>query len=136
MKKLLVVAAFAFVSQVGFAQQDDAFKKDVLKVIEMSGAANQMKAAKNQILQMVPKEKQAAFVIEFDATLPALYEKLAKVYMDEYTREDIKAMLAFYDSPVGKKINAKADVLFEKSQKAGQEWGEGLQTMMMKYVQQ
>jgi len=135
MKKLLVAVAFAFVSQVGFAQ-DEAFKKDVLKVIEMSGAANQMKSAKDQIMQMVPKEKQAAFVIEFDATLPSLYDKLAAIYMTEYTKEDIKAMLAFYDSPVGKKINEKAGVIMEKSQKAGQEWGEGLQTMMMKYVQQ
>jgi hypothetical protein len=48
MKKLLVAVAFAFVTHVGFAQ-DEAFKKDVLRVIEMSGATNQMKSAKNQI---------------------------------------------------------------------------------------
>jgi hypothetical protein len=56
--------------------------------------------------------------------------------MEEYTKEDVKAMLDFYDSPVGKKINSKAGEILEKSQKAGQEWGEGLQGMMMKYVQQ
>ena len=135
MKKILIAVAFAFVSQVGFAQ-DDAFKKQVLKVIELSGSANQMKSAKDQILQMVPKDKQAAFILEFDATLPALYDKLATIYMEEYTKEDIKAMLAFYESPVGKKINEKAGVMLEKSQAAGQEWGQGLQGMMMKYVQQ
>ena len=135
MKKILIAVVFAFVSNAGFAQ-DDAFKKDVLKVIEASGAANQMKTAKNQILQMVPKEKQAAFIVEFDATLPALYDKLAVVYMETYTKEDIKAMLAFYESPVGKKINEKAGDLFEKTQKAGQDWGQGLQGMMMKYAQQ
>jgi hypothetical protein len=134
MKKLLVAVAFAFVTHVGFAQ-DEAFKKDVLRVIEMSGATNQMKSAKNQILQMVPKEKQAAFIIEFDATLPSLYDKLATIYMEEYSKEDIKAMIAFYESPVGKKINEKSGVILEKSQAAGQEWGQGLQTMMMKYAQ-
>jgi hypothetical protein len=107
MKKLIVAVAFAFVTHVGFAQ-DEAFKKDVLRVIEMSGAANQMKSAKNQILQMVPKEKQAAFIIEFDSTLPSLYDKLAVIYMEEYSKEDIKAMIAFYESPVGKKINEKS----------------------------
>jgi hypothetical protein len=136
MKKLLMVATFAFVSHAGFAQQDEALKKDVLKVIEMSGAANQMKTAKDQILQMVPKEKQAAFIVEFDATLPSFYDKIAAIYMEEYTKEDIKAMLAYYESPVGKKISANAGVIMEKSQKAGLEWGEGLQGMMMKYVQQ
>ena len=134
MKKLLVAVAFAFVTHVGFAQ-DEAFKKDVLRVIEMSGATNQMKSAKNQILQMVPKEKQAAFIIEFDSTLPSLYDKLATIYMEEYSKEDIKAMIAFYESPVGKKINEKSGVILEKSQAAGQEWGQGLQTMMMKYAQ-
>jgi hypothetical protein len=134
MKKLLVAVAFAFVTHVGFAQEE-AFKKDVLRVIEMSGATNQMKSAKNQILQMVPKEKQAAFIIEFDSTLPSLYDKLATIYMEEYSKEDIKAMIAFYESPVGKKINEKSGVILEKSQAAGQEWGQGLQTMMMKYAQ-
>ncbi|WP_333599852.1 DUF2059 domain-containing protein [Flavobacterium sp.] len=135
MKKFLIAATFAFVSHVGFAQED-ALKKDVLKVIELSGSASQMKLAKDQILQMVPKEKQAAFILEFDATLPSLYDKMAKIYMDTYTKEDIKAMLAFYESPVGKKITANAGAVAEKSQAAGQEWGQGLQTMMMKYVQQ
>ena len=70
MKKLIVTFALVLLSQIGFSQ-DEAFKKDVLKVIEMSGAANQMKSAKTQILQMVPKEKQAAFILDFDATMPA-----------------------------------------------------------------
>ena len=42
----------------------------------------------------------------------------------------------FYNSPVGKKINEKSGELLEKSQAAGEEWGQGLQSMMMKYMQQ
>jgi len=101
----------------------------------MNGSNEQLKMAKDQIVKMVPAEKQAAFIIEFDATLPSYYEKVAKVYMETYTKEDIKAMLAFYESPVGKKITAKSSELAEKSQAAMQEWGQGLQTMMMKYMQ-
>ena len=134
MKKALFVIAFALVAQFGFAQ-DDAYKKDVMKVIELSGSAAQMKMAKDQILKMVPAEKQAAFLVEFDASMPALYDKLVKVYTEVYTKEDIKAMLAFYETPVGKKMTAKAGELAEKSQAAGQEWGMGLQAMMMKYMQ-
>ena len=133
MKKLILTFAVVLVTQLGFSQ-DEAFKKDVLKVIEMSGAANQMKAAKDQILQMVPKEKQAAFIIEFDATMPGLYDKMAVIYMEMYTKEDVKAMLAFYESPVGKKINEKTGTMMEKTQAAGKAWGEELQGMMMKYM--
>ncbi len=134
MKKAILTFAFVLVTQIGFAQ-DEAFKKDVMKVLEMSGSASQMKLAKDQILKMVPAEKQAAFIIEFDATLPALYEKMAKVYMETYTKEDIKAMITFYNSPVGKKMNEKAGEIAEKNMAASQEWGQGLQGMMMKYMQ-
>jgi uncharacterized protein len=134
MKKIVITAVLVFITQFGFAQ-DAAYKKDVLKLIEMSGATSQIKLAKSQILQMVPKEKQGAFVLEFDATLPSLYDKMAKVYMDIYTKDDIKAMIAFYESPVGKKITEKSSELTEKNMTATQEWGESLQTMMMKYLQ-
>jgi hypothetical protein len=134
MKKLIVTFALVLVAQVGFSQED-AFKKDVLKVIEMSGSTNAMKSAKNQILKMVPQDKQAAFILEFDATMPSLYDKMAMIYMETYTKEDIKSMLAFYESPVGKKINEKAGDIMEKTQAAGKEWGEELQGMMMKYMQ-
>ncbi len=134
MKKALFVIAFAMATQFGFAQ-DDAYKKDVMKVIELNGSAAQMKMAKDQILKMIPAEKQAAFLVEFDASLPSLYDKLVKVYNEVYTKDDIKAILAFYETPIGKKMTAKSGEIAEKSQAAGQEWGMGLQAMMMKYMQ-
>ncbi len=134
MKKLILTIALVCVAQIGMAQ-DEAFKKDIMKVIEMSETGAQIRMGKEQILKMVPADKQAAFVVEFDATLPALYEKMVKIYSETYTKEDIKAMIAFYDSPVGKKMQAKSAEIAEKSQVAGQEWGQGLQTMMMKYMQ-
>lgn len=134
MKKLFLTIALVLVAQFGMAQED-AFKKDVMRLIEVNGSNAQMKMAKDQILKMVPADKQAAFTIEFDSTLPSFYEKMAKVYMETYTKEDVKAMLAFYEGPVGKKMNEKADALAEKTQVAAQEWGQGLQSMMMKYMQ-
>ncbi len=136
MKKVILAFTFLFTIQLATAQAtDEAFKKDVLKVIQASGAAGQMQAAKDQIVPMIPADKQAAFIVEFDATMPALYEKLAKVYMDTYTKEDVKAMLVYYESPVGKKIAAKAGEVAKASMAASQEWGAALQPMMMKYMQ-
>jgi hypothetical protein len=134
MKKLLLTIAFILVAQIGMAQ-DAAFKADVLKVIKISGSTATMDAVKKQVLAMVPEAKHAAFLVEFEATLPALYEKLAAVYMKEYTPADVKEMIKFYESPVGKKISEKAGAIYEQSTLAGQEWGQGLQTMMMKYMQ-
>jgi len=84
---------------------------------------------------MVPKEKQAAFLVEFESTLPALYDKMAGVMMTEYTHDDVKAILKFYETPVGKKMTDKSGVIAEKNLAASQEWAMGLQGMMMKYMQ-
>lgn len=133
MKKTILTLLLVLLAQISFSQ-DEAYKKDILKVIEMSGSAAQMKIVKNQILKMVPTEKQGAFLIEFEASLPSLYDKLVKVYMETYTKEDIKAMIEFYNTPVGKKITEKSGEIAEKSQAAGVEWGQGLQAIMAKYM--
>ncbi|GGC85119.1 hypothetical protein GCM10011508_10590 [Flavobacterium lutivivi] len=134
MKKIILTAVFAFATYSGFAQ-DEALKKDVLKVIELSGSGGQMAAAKKQLLGMIPKEKQAAFIIEFDALMPKIYDASAKVYMEEFTKEDIKAMLAFYESPVGKKMAEKSEVIATKSQEGMAALQGEIQALMMKYMQ-
>lgn len=136
MKKIILAIAFVGVCHFGYSQKvDEAFKKDVLKVIERSGSAGQMSAAKKQILGMIPQEKQAAFLVEFDALMPKVYESMSKVYMEIYTKEDIKAMLAFYESPVGKKMNEKSAEISEKSMEATKELSGEIQTLVMKYMQ-
>ena len=84
---------------------------------------------------MIPEEKQAAFLVEFEAMLPKIYDASAKIYMEEYTKEDIKAMLAFYDSPVGKKIEEKAEVISSKSQEAMASVQGEMQALVAKYMQ-
>ena len=134
MKKLIITAVFAFVSVTGMAQEK-ATREDVLKVIEKSGASGQMLAAKKQVLQMIPQDKQAAFSVEFDAILKKANETTIDVYLQEYTKDDVKAMLAFYESPVGKKMAEKAEVIATKSQEAMASLQGEIQAMMMKYMQ-
>ena len=133
MKKIIVTIAVVLVSHFGMAQ--DAFKDDVIKVIKASGSAGQMEAAKDQIKAMIPEAKFEEFSKDFDATMPALYEIMAKNYMEIYSHDDIKAMLKFYDSPVGKKISENAKVIAKKNVESMQEWGMELQGMMMKYME-
>lgn len=136
MKKIILVLACLLAAQFSIAQaKDEAFKKDVMKMLEISGSNAQVDVAKKQIIKMIPADKQDAFLVEFNASLPALYDKLVAVYMETYTREDVQAMIKFYESPVGKKMGAKAGEIAEKSQAAGAEWGAALQPMLMKYME-
>ena len=132
MKKVLLLAFVVFASSFTFAQ--DAFKEDVLKLIKKSGATAQMEMAKKQIMEMIPEAKHAEFSKEFDSTMPALYEKMVGVYKEEFTHDEVKELLKFYETPAGKKMGEKSGVLFEKSMAAAQDWGQSLQAIMMKYM--
>lgn len=134
MRKIVITIAFMFVAHLSFAQ-DPAFKADVLKVIEQSGSTGPMTMAKEQIMQNIPLTKRADFSKEFDESLPSLYDKLAKVYMETFTHDEVKQMIKFYETPVGKKMSSSAGLLYKKSTEAGQEWGQELQGMMMKYME-
>lgn len=133
MKKLILSVVVLLVTQLAIAQ--DSFKNDVLKVLKASGSGAQMEMAKEQVLANIPDDKKADFSKDFDASLPSLYDKMAKVYMETYTHEEIKQMLKFYNSPVGKKITEKASELTKKNMDAAQEWGMELQGIMMKYME-
>lgn len=158
MKKVILTVAVLAMTQVGLAQAkkattktpaaapiattvltsssvDDTFKSDVLKVLALNGSAGQIEAAKKQVLGMIPEDKQASFLVEFDGIISKINDATAKVYMEEYTKEDVKAMLAFYESPIGKKINEKSAAVSEKSQEAMQEVTGDVQALMSKYMQ-
>ncbi|REG98096.1 DUF2059 domain-containing protein [Flavobacterium aquicola] len=132
MKKTLLIFALVLTAQFVTAQ-DAAFKAEVLKFITISGGDAQIKTVKNQVVKMIAADKQSEFLKDFDATLPSLYDKLAKVYMEVYSPADIKAMIAFYESPIGLKMQSKSVELSEKSLIAGQEWGQEFAAIMLKY---
>jgi hypothetical protein len=134
MKKLVITAMFALVSVAGMAQEK-ASREDVYKVIDKGGMTSQINAAKKQILPMIPQDKQAAFMVEFDVIMKKANEKMVDLYLQEYTKEDIKAMLDFYNSAVGKKMSEKADVIATKSQESMVALQSEIQTMVMKYMQ-
>ncbi|WP_396173955.1 DUF2059 domain-containing protein [Flavobacterium sp.] len=134
MKKIILALVFVLSTQF-VAAQDAAFKADVMKVIKMTGSDAQMALAKKQIIDLIPEAKHAEFSKEFEATMPAFYDKMAEVYMKEYTHAEIKEMIKFYETPIGLKITQKSGVMTEQSMLAAQEWGAGLQEMLMKYMQ-
>lgn len=133
MKKMFFTLVVLVVTQMSFAQ--DAFKQDAIKYLELSGQKKTFEMLTKDIIKNVPAEKQAAFQKDLDGSINELMDKMAAIYMTEFTHDDIKAALKFYESPVGKKMSSKSEVLYSKAQTAGQEWGMGLQEKIMKYMQ-
>lgn len=135
MKKVVLAAVFMLIAHVGMAQATDAMRADVKKFLQISGINGQIDIAKKQVLAMVPAEKQAEFTKEFEASLVPVIKFQEDYYLKEFTADDLKQMIKYYESPVGKKFVEKSAGLAQASMPVIQEWTQGLQGIVMKYMQ-
>lgn len=129
---MLFAVAFILTAHLGMAQ-DAAFKSDVEKLLDLSGSTAQMDVAKKQVIAMVPADKQAEFSKEFEASLKPVIQVQKDFYLNEFTHEEIKQIIKFYESPVGKKLAQKTSKLTESTMPAIQSWSMELQSIIMKY---
>lgn len=134
MKKVVLAFAMILVCQFSFAQE--AFKNDTKKYMDLSGQMKTFELLTKEITLNVEESKRPEFEKELKASMLVLVDKMADMYMTEFTHDDVKKLIQFYESPIGKKLSDKSEVLFDKGQKVGEEWSVGLQGLMMKYMQE
>ena len=135
MKKFLTLLTLLAITHFGFAQDNSAFKADIIRFLEISGATEPIRGIGEQIKMMIPEDRHEEFTKDFESTLPSLFSKIADIYMAEFTHDEIKQILAFYDSDLGKKVASKTGELMEKATIAGEQWGLDLQMIMSKYME-
>jgi hypothetical protein len=124
---------------------DPAYAADAAKLIEATGAtriADQMAAfAAAQMIDGLRKANKADLppraleitreVIQskFSAALRTengLVQRLVPVYMKHFTHDEIRGLLAFYATPLGKKTITVLPELTQQSVEAGRDWAVSL----------
>lgn len=68
--------------------------------------------------------------INFDVIAP----KMAELYMQEFSEDELKQIVVFYDTPLGQKLLAKLPVLMQKGAAIGQEQLQGKQADLQKRI--
>ena len=132
MKKIIVLVVFLIVSVTINAQDNEAFKKDTERLVEII-SESAFKPVVEQFSGMVAADKKEEFLLELGKTFPSLYADMAKIYMEEFTHKEVKDLLTFYKTPTGIKMVEKTGVLSEKGRMAGQSWGEKIQVLIVKF---
>lgn len=132
MKKALLVLLL-FVTAVIQAQDTSEFKKETIEFIKLTGSGAAFDNAIAQIGAMVSEANKEAYQKEANTTLDGLYDKLADLYMTEFTQSEIKELIAFYHTDLGKKLAVKQLSLTQKGMMLGQTWGMELQGIAQKY---
>ena len=130
-KKFLTLSVLIFVSLTVFGQVDKEYSKTLKKMFEVSGTEESYQAVINQLFTMfkqqysdVETDVWVAFEKEFSKTsLNDLTEMLVPVYSKYMTIEDVKELIKFYETPVGKKFAKNTPLIMQESMQVGQEWG-------------
>jgi len=63
-------------------------------------------------------------------------QELVPVYAKYFTQDDIRGMLAFYESPVGKKMIQTMPAVVQDSMAVGQRWGQTVMPRVIATLQQ
>lgn len=132
MKNILLIL-FLFTTVAIQAQDNSEFKKETIEFIKLTGSGAAFDDAISQIGAMVSEDKKEAYKKDANATLNGLYDKLADLYMTEFTQSEIKELVAFYHTDLGKKLAEKQLSLTQKGIMLGQSWGMELQGIAQKY---
>ncbi|TGV03825.1 DUF2059 domain-containing protein [Flavivirga rizhaonensis] len=127
MKKILFVCMLMLTITVK-AQENTEFKDVTVKFIKLTGAGAAFENAIGQIGAGVSEANKEA-----NKTLEPLYIKMADIYMAEFTIDEIKELVAFYKTDLGKKLSEKQLGLTQKAMIFGQSWGMEVQGIAQKY---
>ena len=130
MKKTILSFVIMLVSVVAVAQTD-SYTLAVKNMLTASGSDATYTMAIEQMLSVfkmkhpdVQKETWDELKKELlETSIDDLVEMLVPVYKKHLTEADLKAITAFYSTPVGKKYAEKIPDIMQESMQVGQQWG-------------
>jgi len=130
-KSALTVMVLLFVlsiSPLPVLAQSSAKLQDIRRLLVLTGSAKIGIQVMGQMLQMqrrsnpeVPNDfwNEIMRVVDPDE----LIDLIVPIYDRHLSHEDIKGMIRFYESPVGKKLVLVQPLIARDSMSAGQQWG-------------
>jgi hypothetical protein len=141
--KSLVCAVVLFRAWAANGQTiDPSFRSDIQKLMEVTGSAQLGAQAASlftgQVLDSLKKaqpsipDREMALVkqvldeqfAEAFAGPDSLSEQLVLIYANHFTHDDVRGLLTFYSTELGKKVIATTPVIFQEGAAAGQKWAQ------------
>lgn len=133
MKKLILLLFTFSLTQLCLAQANTQFRDDTVKLIKMSGSAEALTDLVAQVGATVPEAKRMEFMKATSGILEDMYNDIAQIYMNEFTHEEIKQLISFYESDLGKKLASKQNTMMQKAMPLGEQWAMNLMQLADQY---
>lgn len=133
MKQITLILSFLIFSlTASFAQGSPGYKPALKKMLEVAGTEAVFKTMITQMISMLKEQKSGVpaevwddFETEFSKTsINDLVDLMMPIYQKHLTEADLHQIVAFYETPVGKKLTSKNPLIMQESMQAGQQWGQ------------
>lgn len=141
MYKIIFIIGLCLATLISKAQQSEQ-EKDILKLMEVNGSAASYDLVYDQMVaqfkMMKPSVPQITWDMAkrdvFDKEIAGLQKQLIPLYQKNFTAEEIKQLIVFYTSPIGKKLVGGTTQISKESMKIAQPWGMSLAQKIQGYL--
>lgn len=139
-KNLLTTLLWSIVLFGPISAHSEPAKVETIKSLMASTGAgelgvqmmNQLLPSIQQIIPEAPETFWEDVMKEMDPN--SIENMLIPIYQKYLTEEDMQAIIAFYDTPAGKKLISALPGIMQESMVVGQQWGENIATdILTKY---
>ncbi|MEO1049997.1 MAG: DUF2059 domain-containing protein [Bacteroidota bacterium] len=140
MKRLFILSTICLLCSSSFLMaQEDSYKQKVIKYLEVTHADKTFEVAIGEMVKSfkkmatdVPEKWWDEMEKEMLATsLSELADLFTPIYSKHFTEEEFDELIAFFESPIGKKFGEKTPLITQESMAAGREWGSELSEKMI-----
>ena len=136
MKKIVFLLLFSYSLFASNSKHNN-----IRNLLELTGSANlgiqmmnQMIVNFKQAMPNVPEKFWTDFMKEVNTD--DLIKLIIPIYDKYFTKDDIKKMINFYNTPIGKKTIKLMPLIMQESMVAGQEWGKQLGEKVAKKIKE
>ena len=138
MKRLyLIIATFTAIALLSPAQAGQK-TDDILKMMSLAGVSRNLdqvfemsildtldllRLANPKISKKLADEMKKEFIVELERSQPELLGRVIQIYSNRFTHQEIKDLIAFYETPTGQKIIRITPNLTKELAAIGRSWG-------------
>ena len=145
LKKTRMLLGLILIVSSSLTAQTDDFDKDILIFFKVSGVETTYKSAIVNMMDMMAKNmnitdneliKELKDEMSTDENIAEILNEMRIIYKKHFSQADIKALIKFYESPIGKKLVKEQPNVMTESMEVGQNWGRSLGEKVYKRIQE
>jgi hypothetical protein len=130
-KRIILTVALTVTTSVAFSQDNSEYTKTLSQMMIKNGSQETFNVMLDQMTAMMKQQKPEVPELAWadlndDLAVEAIKELtvlMSPVYQKHLSLEDLKGIIAFYNTPIGKKFAKKTPLITNESMQVTQQWG-------------